>query len=94
MKKKLFIHCEAKNGNQHFYVDCEHGTFYLFSQEYRKSIQEYFGNGISYDRCRDILKHDRNAAVMRTIEKLPKYIEYVEKSEGIAILNKTKKVYA
>lgn len=63
----------------------------MFKQPYRKGVQAYFGNGVSIDKA---LNHNWNKldrAVMRTIDKIPQYVRYIEKEYGIAVLKQTKR---
>ena len=91
--KSAIVFCvgaEDYSGNQDFYVKVDNNTYFLFRQSYRKGIQEYFGHGVELNQA---LKNNWNKldrAVLRTIDKLPSYIKYVEKEYGVAILNKTK----
>ena len=92
--KTAIVFCVGANdhsGNQDFYVKVDNVDYFLFRQSYRKGIKEYFGNGVHIDKA---LKNNWNKldrAVLRTIDKLPSYIKYVEKEYGVAILDKTRR---
>lgn len=92
--KTAIVFCVGANdhsNNQDFYVKVDNVDYFLFRQSYRKGIKEYFGNGVRIDKA---LKNNWNKldrAVLRTIDKLPSYIKYVEKEYGIAILDKTRR---
>lgn len=90
------IYCEIsydvvkEQAYHEFYVTADGKKYYLFKQEYRKGVREYFRqDGVTLDRA--LNNGYANSAVRRTIDKLPNYIRYIEKEYGIAILNKTKK---
>lgn len=79
------------SGNQDFYMIFGNQEYFLFRQPYRKGVKEYFGNPIDLNRA---LKNNWNKldnAVLRTVDKLPQYIRYIEKEYGIAVLERTKK---
>lgn len=96
--KKARVFCESyydfdkEQAYQDFYLTYNGHDYFLFRQEYRKGIKEYFGRGgVELDRA---LKNNWNkldTAVIRTIDKIPNYIRYIEKQYDIAILNKTRK---
>ena len=95
--KKARIYCEIEKtdhygkDNHMFYVSVGSQSYFLFEQEYRKGVQDYFGNGVELDRALKHGWHKLDRAVMRTIDKLPSYIRYIEKEYDIAILEKTKR---
>lgn len=89
MKNIILCRTTAKE-TQNFYCLANGKEYYLFSQNYRKSVKEYYRTGVTVDRAIDFSASE-GRALRRTMEKLRVYIPYAEKEYGISILNKTKK---
>ena len=85
------IYCKPQNGMHSFYLKDKKDEYYLFSQDYRKSVQQYYGNGVHLDRAIDYSKCHRDSALARTMTKLPAYIKYIEKEYSISVLRRTMK---
>lgn len=66
-------------------------TYYLFRQDYRKGVQEYFKKGVLMNDALNYSKAHRDFAIERTMEKLPSHIRYIEKEYGVELLEQTKK---
>lgn len=87
---KPHIYCKATEKGQHtFYLIADGREYYLFSQNYRKGVHAYFAKGIRIDDVHDFSKSKHDRAVIRTLDKLPVYIKYVESEYGIAIRKQT-----
>ena len=73
-----------------FFVSVNGKEYFLFNQEYRQSVKEYFKNGLD---MRSISKYSNaySQVVQKILDKLPPYIHYIEKEYEIAIFEKTKK---
>lgn len=84
------IYCKpTAKGIHSFY--CRHSDgndYYLFSQPYRKGVAAYFRDGVILDKAIDKSLAHYDTAVLRTMDKLPMYIKYVEKEQGIKIFNR------
>ena len=78
-------------GIHSFYLSCEKGKFYLFSQKYRRGVREYFGRGISLDKAIDVTRGKGDTAIIRTMRKMLTYIRYTEKEYNIKVLDKTQR---
>ena len=96
--KKARVFCESyydfnnEQAYQDFYLTHDGRDYFLFRQEYRKGIKEYFGRGgVDIDRAIKNNWNKLDTAVIRTIDKIPSYIRYIEKQYGIAVLEQTKK---
>lgn len=63
--------------------------YFLFNQSYRKSIKEYFYNGVCVDNINNY-SSAHSCAVRKIMDKLPAYIRYIEKEYDVAIYEKTK----
>lgn len=87
MSSKIFSKITQK-GKQSLYLKTNGKEYYLFSQNYRRSVKEYYSTPITVDRALDFSYGDGHA-VRRTMEKLRTYIPYVEKEYGINVLDKT-----
>ena len=86
------IYCTpTQQGVHSFYLITEGQKYYLFSQNYRKGVQEYFAKGVSLKESMDFAKNHKDSAIIRTMTKLPMYIRYIEKENEIAVYEKTKK---
>ena len=86
------IYCQLSDKGMHeFYLQISGNTYYLFSQSYKKSVHLFYGGSVRLNDALDFGKSRRDNAIVRTMRKLPMYIRYVEKENGIAVLNKTKK---
>lgn len=89
---KNMIYCRpTAQGIHSFYITSEGEEFFLFSQNYRKGVHSYFSKGVRLDEAYDYSKTNRDSAVIKTMNKLPMYIKYIEREYGITILNQTKK---
>lgn len=87
---KEYIYCKSfEKGKQSFYVVFEGTEYYLFSQEYRKSNKEVFGNKVFLSELRKLKKHHSHS-VRSTVEKIPSHIRYIEKEYDISLLDKSK----
>ncbi len=86
------IYCKpTAKGVHSFYLSVGAEEFFLFSQAYRKGVDEYYGKGVLFD---DSVKHARahnDAAIARTMDKIPIYVKYIEKEYAIEVLKQTKK---
>ena len=90
MKASVFCTPTAK-GVHSFYLTFEGKEYYLFQQNYRKGVQKFYSNGVSLNAALKITLAHGDVAILRTMEKLPMYIKYVEKEYGIAVLEQTQK---
>lgn len=89
---KTMIYCRpTAQGIHSFYIISEGEEFFLFSQNYRKGVHRYFSKGVRLDEAYDYSKTNRDSAVIKTMNKLPMYIKYIEREYGITILNQTQK---
>ena len=87
---KATIYCRTvEKGVQAFYVKVKGERYFLFRQNFRRSVKEFFANGVMLDK---IGAYDgvHSFAVRRTLDKLPAYLQYIEKEYGIGIYDRTK----
>lgn len=91
-KMKNYIICKrAEQAKTSFYLVFDNDEYYLFTQNYRKGVKDYFMNGVTINEALDKDKGRFDSALMRTMEKMPAYIKYIEKEYGIMVLRRTKK---
>ena len=89
--QKCIVYCKtASKRKQAYYLQVNKQEYYLFSQNYRKSNKEFFGNGILLNAALDYAA-SKSTSVRRTITKLIPHIKYIEKIYGLIILRKTYK---
>ena len=78
---KATIYCEPTSKGMHsFYLIASGTEYYLFSQDYRKGVHEYFGKGVRIDKATDFSKSRRDAAIMRTMTKIPMYTDTLRRN--------------
>ena len=90
MSARIFCRTTAK-GVSSFYVSVDGETLFLFSQNYHSGVRHYFRGPISVTRAIDFSCAKGNKALLRTMEKLPAYIRYVEREYGVEVLKQTKR---
>ena len=89
---KTTIYCKpTAQGIHSFYLLTDAGEYFLFSQNYRKGVQRYFSKGVRLDQARNYAKTNKDTAIIKTMDKLPIYIKYVEKNTAFLFLNRPKK---
>lgn len=94
-KIEAIIYCQPDtNSKQHFYVQFNGESYYLFSQDFRRGVQNYYGNGVKLDKAVDHSKAKFDTAIMRTMRKIIPHIRYIEKEYDLLILNRTKSQFA
>ncbi len=62
--------------------------------EIKKEIVEYIyktGKGVELNKALDHSRGNHDTALIKTMNKLPRYIIYIEKEYGIQVFNKTKR---
>ena len=83
------VYCRTtKKGEQSFYLIHAERRYYLFTQSFRRSNQEYFGKGILLKDVYDFSRV-RSHATERTLEEIQRFIPYIEKDHNVAIRRKT-----
>ena len=86
------IYCKTTaKGTLTFFVEAQGETHLLFSQSFRRGVNDYFGSGVNVDRALDFSRAKGNTAIERTMQKLPSYIRYIEREYDLEILRKTAK---
>ena len=90
MKATIFCETTAK-GIHTFYLSTNGQRYYLFNQDYRKGVQEYFGRGVSINEAMNYSRSHHDRALVRTMSKIPMYIKYIEKEYAIEVFEQTQK---
>ena len=89
-KMKSVIYCKPTSQGIHtFYLSVNGQDYYLFRQDFRRGVHHFFRDGVSVDKALDFKKAHQDTAIMRTMQKLPSYIKYIEKCHGIQVLRAT-----
>lgn len=89
---KTKVCCEVSARGVHTFFLIHNGQeYYLFNQNYRKGVQQYYAKGVSLDEAINFSKSRRDSSVVRTMSKIPMYIKSVEKEYGIQIFEQTKR---
>ena len=84
------VYCKATGHNQHsFYISTGRREYYLFTQEFRYGVHRYYAGGVDLRSAMDMSKGRHDKGILRTMNKLPKYISYIEKEYETSILDKT-----
>ena len=87
---KPMIYCEATAKGVHsFYLVQDGKEHFLFHQNYRRGVAAYFRRGVRLSEAFDFGRAGRDNAILRTMQKLPAYIRYVERECGIEVLDQT-----
>ena len=85
------IYCKTLSKGIHsFYLSHNGMDYLLFCQEYRRGVNDFYKNGVRFDEARDYSKARRDTALIKTMDKIPMYVKYIEREYNIQILNKTK----
>ena len=92
MIMKTTIFCKPTDKGIHsFYLRINSEEYYLFSQHFRRGVQEYYGRGVPLVQACNYSKSRNNTSIIKTMDKLPMYIKYIEKEYDIVVLEQTKK---
>lgn len=79
----------TEKGTHSFYIKKGGQDFFLFTQNYRKGVQDFFKNIISFDQGIDFSRARKNRAVLKTMEKIIAYTYYIERYYGITVYKKS-----
>jgi len=89
---KTTIYCKpTAKGVHSFYLIVGTEEFFLFSQAYRKGVEEYYGRGVRINESMKYSRAHNDSAITRTMDKIPMYVKYIEKEYAIEVLEQTKK---
>ena len=89
---KTEIYCKpTEKGIHSFYLVMGSEEFFLFSQAYRKGVDDYYGSGVLLNVAMNYSKAHKDSAITRTMSKIPMYVRYIEKEYDLAVLERTKR---
>lgn len=89
---KAEIYCKpADKGIHSFYLVLGAEEFFLFSQAYRKGVDDYYRGGVFLNDAINYSKAHKDCAITRTMSKIPTYVRYIEKEYDVKVLEKTKR---
>ena len=84
------IICRPTDTGMHsFYLTTGNASYFLFSQHFRCGVNRYFSDGVRLDEAMDFSRAKGDSAIIRTMEKLPSHIRYIEREYDIRVLDKT-----
>ncbi len=92
MKTAIYCRPTAK-GVHSFYLIIGDDEFFLFSQSYRRGVEDYYGRGVRIDEAINYSRAHRDSAITRTMDKIPMYVKYIEREYDVEVLKRTKKRY-
>ena len=80
---------ELERGRLTFYALVDGKEYFLFQQDYKSSVNNYFCSGVTVDKVNSY-SQAHSHVVRKVLDKLPSYLHYIEKEYGVDIYNKTK----
>ena len=88
---KPIIFCKTTSKGTHtFFIKMDEGTKYLFKQNFRRGVNNYFSGGVSVGQLFDVCKTN-DYSVRHTKQKLQSYLKYIEKEYEVSVLNADKR---
>ena len=83
------IYCKTVANNQvGFYMQANGKEYFLCKQRYYRTLWDYFVGGVDINSL--FSKGGKHSHAVRKVKlKLPAYIEYVEREQGVLVLDKT-----
>lgn len=86
--KNTIIICNANSSSEtlDFFSECGGERHYIFTRKYRKSLYNYFRNGVSIYKLFDYSKTHGNEIIIHTISQLKSALRYLEKEYGVQVL--------
>lgn len=91
MMKTATVYCtNPAHGQQNFYVAVDGRSYFLCAQPFRTHVYRFYENGVMLDKALDC-SQTRTKQILHTMEKLPKYIRYIEKEHDLSVFHKSAK---
>src|SRR5574344_1872992 len=78
-------------GKQSFFLNNNGQEYYLFTQKFYRGVKNFFQNRQVINEALKVSNAHGDTALIRTIEKIPMYIRYIEREYGLIVLEKTAK---
>lgn len=85
------IYCKKETDRHDFFMATDKEEYYLFSQSVKKSVDSFYKRGVLLDKALNHGIGRKDHAVHHTMDKLRKYIKYVEAQHDIVVLRQTDK---
>ena len=86
---KTKISCIVNEKGMHtFYLRKDGKEYYLFAQNYRRGVADFFRYSVSFDQAIDFSRAKKDCAILRTMEKIAIYTKYIERYYGIVVYDK------
>lgn len=70
-----------------FYMESKGGSYYIFTRKYRRTLFNYFKNGVSIHTVFELKRAHGNDIVINTICQLKSALRYIEKENEIQIFD-------
>ena len=87
---KTYIYCKEKTHGMHtFYLNYGDNDYFLFNQSYKVGVNDFYSKGVILEKSMQTSLAHRDFGILKTMEKLPKYIKFIEKEEGIYVMKNT-----
>lgn len=84
-----YVYCKFNKGKHQFYVRVNNKDYYLFSQNYKRTNDEVFKNGVVINRLNRYASYN-STSVRKTVTKFKPYIHYIEGEYGVIVYEKSK----
>ncbi len=87
----ITVFCRTtRKAEQSFYLSDGQHRYYLFTQKFRRSNKEFFERGVLLDVIYDFSR-THSTCTIKTLEKIQKFIPYIEKEESLALRRQTRR---
>ena len=87
---KTSVYCVEKTyGILTFYLKQGRNDYFLFNQNFKSGVYDFYSKGVILDKAMQMSLARHDYGILKTMEKLPIYIKYVEMEENIFVLRNT-----
>ncbi len=92
-KRTTWIECRntSNKGIVGFYLKIYGEEYFLCTQKFRKSMWNFYQNGVPYKKAIDFSKANDDHAIINVMKRIRLCISYLEKTENILIPEKLNK---
>lgn len=85
---RTMIICQTPQKGMHsFYAIVNNKSYFLFSQDFRHGVHDYFENGVSLNEAINHSKAHNDSAILRTMSKLPMYIKLKKNTTSLCSIS-------
>ena len=85
------VYYKKTNANHDFFMSVDGKEYYLFTQQQRKGVGDFYKGRVPLDRAINHGIGRKDYAIHRTMDKIMMQIRYVEKENDIKVLRKTRR---